>query len=100
MRALFPGGSITGAPKKRVMEIIGDTERFDRGIYCGSTVLCIGNKKVASINIRTANIHLEERMWRYGAGGGITLLSRPVDEFKEMEAKVSSFLTLLKLRGY
>jgi para-aminobenzoate synthetase component 1 len=100
MKALFPGGSITGAPKKRVMEIIDDLERYKRGVYCGSTLLCYGNKKVASINIRTASINIEERMWRYGAGGGITLLSRPVDEFKEMEDKVSSFLKLLKIRGF
>ena len=100
MNALFPGGSITGAPKKRVMGIIADVERYNRGIYCGSTLLCIGNKKVANINIRTASINVEERIWRYGAGGGITLLSRPVDEFKEMEDKVSSFLKLLKIPGY
>jgi anthranilate/para-aminobenzoate synthase component I len=100
MKALFPGGSITGAPKKRVMEIIGDIERYQRGIYCGSTLLCLGNKKAASINIRTASINVEERIWRYGAGGGITLLSRPVDEFKEMEDKVSSFLKLLKISGF
>ncbi len=100
MSALFPGGSITGAPKKRVMEIIANVERFERGIYCGSTLLCIGKRKVASINIRTASIKLEERIWRYGAGGGITLLSRPADEFKEMESKVESFLRLLKISGH
>lgn len=100
MRSLFPGGSITGAPKKRVMEIISKTERYNRGIYCGSTLLCYEDKKMASINIRTASIALGERIWRYGAGGGVTLLSRPVDEFKEMESKVVSFLTLLKVPGY
>lgn len=100
MQALFPGGSITGAPKKRVMEILRGVERFERGIYCGSTVLCIGNRKCASINIRTANINLEQRLWRYGAGGGITLLSKPVSEFKEMEAKVTSFLRLLGVSGH
>jgi len=100
MKALFPGGSITGAPKKRVMEIIKAVECFERGIYCGSTLLCIGDKKIASINIRTASIQIENRVWRYGAGGGVTLLSRPVDEFKEMEAKVESFLKLLKVSGH
>ena len=100
MNALFPGGSITGAPKKRVMEIIKAVECFERGIYCGSTLLCIGDKKIASINIRTASIQIENRVWRYGAGGGVTLLSRPVDEFKEMEAKVESFLRLLKVSGH
>ena len=99
-KKLFPGGSITGAPKKRVMEIIPQVERFKRGLYCGSTLLCIGTKKAASINIRTATINLEERVWRYGAGSGVTLLSRPVDEFKEMEQKVESFLKLLKIAGH
>lgn len=100
LTALFPGGSITGAPKKRVMEIINEVERDPRGIYCGSTLLCYGDKKMASINIRTADINLEQRLWRFGAGGGITLLSKPVDEFNEMESKVRSFLTLIKAPGY
>lgn len=99
-KSLFPGGSITGAPKIRVMEIIASLERFNRGIYCGSTLLCYGDKKVASINIRTASVSPFERMWRYGAGGGITLLSNPVEEFKEMESKVASFLTSIKAPGY
>ena len=100
MEALFPGGSITGAPKKRVMEILSSIERYQRGIYCGSTLLCLGNKKAASINIRTAMVNPEERTWRYGAGGGVTLLSNPVSEFQEMELKVASFLQLLKVPGY
>lgn len=97
---LFPGGSITGAPKKRVMDLIDDIERWPRGIYCGSTLLCYKDKKVACINIRTATLNVSERMWRYGAGGGVTLLSKNTDEFKEMESKVESFLTLVKAPGY
>lgn len=100
IECLFPGGSVTGAPKKRVMEILNQIERYDRQIYCGSTLLCYGDKKVASINIRTAQIDISERLWRYGAGGGVTLLSNAVQEFNEMEAKVYSFLTLLKTPGY
>lgn len=100
MESLFPGGSVTGAPKKRVMQIIGDVERYSRGIYCGSTLLCFQDRKVASINIRTASVSLGDRIWRYGAGGGITLLSKAHLEFKEMEAKVSSFLTSLNVPGY
>ena len=100
LECLFPGGSITGAPKKRVMEILQDVERYPRGIYTGSTILCIDDKKIASINIRTAQISITDRLWRYAAGGGVTLLSRPVFEFQEMEDKVSSFLTLLKAPGY
>ncbi len=98
--SLFPGGSITGAPKKKVMEIIEQVERYDRGIYCGSTILLWKKRKSASINIRTAEVDLMERIWRVGAGGGVTLLSSPVAEFQEMESKVKSFLTLLKAPGY
>lgn len=100
LQCLFPGGSVTGAPKKRVMQIIQDVEHGKRGVYCGSTLLCYGDRKVASINIRTAEIDLSERLWRYGAGGGITLGSNPVHEFQEMEAKVASFLTLIHAPGY
>ena len=100
LECLFPGGSVTGAPKKRVMQIIQNVERYTRGIYCGSTLLCLEDRKMASINIRTASLSIGDRLWRYGAGGGITLLSRPASEFNEMEAKVSSFLTLLKAPGY
>ena len=96
MDSLFPGGSITGAPKKRVMELISRVERYQRRLYCGSTLLCIGKKKSASINIRTAQIDLEQRVWRYGAGGGITLLSQAHKEYQEMELKVQSFLSLFK----
>lgn len=100
LECLFPGGSVTGAPKKRVMEIIQNVERYSRGIYCGSTLLCIGEKKIANINIRTASLSVGDRLWRYGAGGGITLLSKPTSEFQEMESKLASFLTLLKAPGY
>ena len=94
MDALFPGGSITGAPKKRVMDLLSKVERFQRGLYCGSTLLCVKKRKSASINIRTAQIDLEQRIWRYGAGGGITLLSKAHEEFQEMELKVKSFSSL------
>lgn len=100
LECLFPGGSVTGAPKKRVMQIIQEVERYSRGIYCGSTLLCIGSRKVASINIRTAQFSVGDRLWRYGAGGGVTLLSKAVSEYQEMESKVSSFLTLLRAPGY
>ena len=100
LESLFPGGSVTGAPKKRVMEIIQEVERYSRGIYTGSTLLCLDDRKIANINIRTAALSVGDRLWRYGAGGGITLLSKPTSEFQEMESKVTSFLTLLKAPGY
>jgi anthranilate/para-aminobenzoate synthase component I len=95
MKALFPGGSITGAPKKRVMQIIQATEDGPRGIYCGSTVLLDGRIKAASINIRTAVVKTQEKMFYYGAGGGVTLLSKDHHEYQEILSKISSFVQLL-----
>lgn len=100
LECLFPGGSVTGAPKKRVMQIIQNVEHGRRGVYCGSTLLCYGKRKVASINIRTAEADLTERLWSYGAGGGVTLSSSAVHEYQEMESKLNSFLTLVRAPGY
>jgi anthranilate/para-aminobenzoate synthase component I len=96
MRILFPGGSITGAPKKRVMEIIKELEDGPRGIYCGSTVLLDGSIQSSSINIRTAVINTQEKIFYYGAGGGITLLSKEHDEYQEILSKISSFVQLIQ----
>lgn len=92
---LFPGGSIVGAPKINVMRELKRTERHQRNIYSGSTILFWKNHLSASINIRTARINLAEKQWSYGAGGGITLKSQAHNEYIEMESKVDSFLTLL-----
>lgn len=91
---LFPGGSITGAPKKRVIELIKSIETESRGFYCGSTVLLHGNLQSASINIRSATVDFSTNQLSYGAGGGITLLSKPEEEYYEMLAKRDSFINL------
>ncbi len=95
MRALFPGGSITGAPKKRVVKILDNLEDSERGFYCGSTLLLFENIKAASINIRSLEYDTNDGHFKYSAGGGITLLSDWEDEFNEMQLKVRSFLDLL-----
>jgi anthranilate/para-aminobenzoate synthase component I len=93
--SLFPGGSITGAPKKRVMEIIAELEDYKRGFYCGSTVLLHKSMRCASINIRSAEISLDRNEIKYGSGGGVTLLSGCKDEFDESYQKMHSFLKFL-----
>ena len=95
MSALFPGGSITGAPKMRVMEIIQKVEERARGFYCGSTMIRHRSMICASINIRSAEIDFSSKELVYGAGGGITLDSAATEEFNEMYAKQISFLHLL-----
>lgn len=100
VKGLFPGGSITGAPKKRVCELIREIEKEPRGLYCGSTIIKFSAAKnsyhCASINIRTADINLLDRSFTYGAGGGITLQSQAKEEFEEMLLKVQSFTDLLQ----
>lgn len=92
--ALFPGGSITGAPKKRVLNYIHQIEHNPRGLYCGSTLLHFEKFCGMNINIRTADISLLDRHLKLGAGGGVTLRSKPHEEFLEMKSKADSFLTL------
>jgi anthranilate/para-aminobenzoate synthase component I len=93
LECLFPGGSVTGAPKKRVLEIIHRLETETRGHYCGSTWLAYGKTLASSINIRTAEIDMGQREMKYGAGGGVTLQSVDSDEFEEMLRKSESFLS-------
>lgn len=93
LECLFPGGSVIGAPKKRVMELLHQLEPEPRGLYCGSTWLAYRDTLAASINIRTAEIDLSARELKYGAGGGIVLRSTLESEFEEMMRKTESFLS-------
>jgi para-aminobenzoate synthetase component 1 len=98
MEALFPGGSVTGAPKYNVLKYINEIENFERGFYCGSTILLYKNTKSASINIRSSEIDFNQRELKYGSGGGITLLSEAKAEFDEIFTKMDSFLQLIKFK--
>lgn len=97
MKSMFPGASITGAPKKRVTEIIDQIENGPRGFYCGSTYVSFQDFTAASINIRSFNADLSLKNLSYGAGGGVTLQSSGCDEYEEMLIKVKSFSDLLNL---
>jgi para-aminobenzoate synthetase/4-amino-4-deoxychorismate lyase len=90
-RALFPCGSVTGAPKARTMELIQDVEDSSRGVYCGAigVVAPPGAPFRArfSVAIRTVLIDREHGNATYGTGGGITWGSRPAAEYTELLAK-------------
>lgn len=89
--AAFPGGSITGAPKIRAMEIITELERIERGIYCGS-IGYLGFDGAADLNIAIRTVTLvggEAIVW---AGGGMTALSTPSDEYDESILKARRVL--------
>jgi para-aminobenzoate synthetase/4-amino-4-deoxychorismate lyase len=92
MRALFPCGSITGAPKIRTMQIIRDLERFPRGAYTGAIgLLKPGGDCVFNVAIRTVVIDTETDVATFGVGGGVTIDSTAEREYEECLVK-SRFL--------
>jgi len=98
LAAVFPGGSITGAPKLRAMEIIDELEPAARGIFCGS-LGWIGYDGAMdfSILIRTLEVLPgETRLW---AGAGITLLSDPEAEHAEIRLKAERIIGAAKPVG-
>lgn len=82
VEALFPGGSITGAPKIRAMEIIEELEPTRRGVYCGSMGY-IGFDGEAELNIAIRSLHLKDGWLDYQVGGGIVWDSDPQAELQE-----------------
>lgn len=94
LAATFPGGSITGAPKIRAMEIIGALEQRPRGVYCGSIGwLGFDGSMDTSIAIRT--VTMTGRRATFSAGGGITALSKPAEEYEETLVKADRILAAL-----
>jgi para-aminobenzoate synthetase component 1 len=96
LRATFPGGSITGAPKRRAMEIIEELEPVRRGPYTGATGWfgAAGDLDLA-IAIRTATVRAGRLT--LSVGGGIVADSDPVAELAETEAKARAFRDLCQL---
>lgn len=95
LRGSFPGGSITGAPKMRAMQIIEELEPHRRGVYCGSLgyVGCDGNM---DLNIAIRTLVYAGGMIRFWAGGGIVADSRLEDEYQETFDKAAAMLKLLQ----
>ncbi|KAF7328484.1 Para-aminobenzoic acid synthetase [Mycena venus] len=101
LRTSLPPGSMTGAPKKRSVEILQSLEDDNRGIYSGIFgYWCVGGGGDWSVTIRSCfkyedpcktNIKSDE-VWVLGAGGAITALSDPEAEWDEMNTKLQSVL--------
>lgn len=89
VRAVFPGGSITGAPKHRTVEIIDELEHEPRGIYCGAILVLEPAGLRMSIPIRTGT--LDEQGLSLRSGGGIVVDSDPESERLETIAKARAF---------
>jgi para-aminobenzoate synthetase component 1 len=98
LRACFPGGSITGAPKLRAMEIIEELEPNRRGLYCGAIgYIGFDGNMDTNIAIRTA-IYSHGEI-RFYAGGGVVADSELAKEYRETWDKASSMIELLKAFG-
>jgi anthranilate/para-aminobenzoate synthase component I len=82
LASCFPGGSITGAPKKRAMEIIRELENSPRGIYCGA-VGWLGFNGESSFNIAIRTLVRNNERLSYHVGAGIVADSDPEKEYEE-----------------
>jgi para-aminobenzoate synthetase component 1 len=94
LRAAFPGGSITGAPKIRAMQIIAELEGVARGPYCGAAAwLGFDGAMDSSVLIRTVTVAADRVVAQ--AGGGIVADSDPAGEWEELMVKVRPLLRAL-----
>ena len=89
--AVFPGGSITGAPKARAMEIIEEIEHHPRGAFCGAFGY-FGFDGTADMNIMIRTVQIKENTARLDVGGGITHLSDPDAEYHESLLKADRIM--------
>jgi para-aminobenzoate synthetase component 1 len=95
LKAAFPGGSVTGAPKVRAMEIIAELEPTARGAYCGALgYIGFDGSMDASILIRT--ITAAGGYWQFPVGGGIVAQSDPHREYEETWHKAEGLLRALQ----
>ena len=103
LTAIFPCGSVTGAPKKRTMEIIQDLEDEPRGLYCGAIAWfdpsesnqVLGDLGM-SVVIRTLEVN-KDQSFTMGVGGGITIDSDGDDEWHECQTKAAFLYSLSKI---
>jgi para-aminobenzoate synthetase len=89
VRALFPGGSMTGAPKIRAMRILGALEGAPRGVYAGGIGM-VSFAGVVDLAMAIRTIVVSERELSFGVGGAVTVLSDAEAELDEALAKAAA----------
>ncbi|HEY5267044.1 MAG TPA: aminodeoxychorismate synthase component I [Acidimicrobiales bacterium] len=96
--AMFPCGSVTGAPKQSAMNIIEELEQSERGVYCGAIGLLSPSPRGVharfNVAIRTAVVDQRGGQARFGSGGGIVAASQPESEYREMILKADMLNTV------
>ncbi len=96
IKSMFPGGSITGAPKIRAMEIIDELEKSHRGIYTGS-IGFIDFSLNAMFNIAIRTLMMENEKFWFNVGSGIVADSSPEKEYQETLHKAKGILSALNI---
>lgn len=99
IRALFPGGSITGAPKIRAMEVIDELEGVRRGVYTGS-VGYIDFSGNADFNIAIRTVQIKGSELSFNVGGGVVWDSEPEAEYQESWHKAAGILRAIGIPPY
>lgn len=95
LRDSFPGGSITGAPKRRAMEVIAELETHEREVYCGSVLYVSADGRMDS-NIAIRSLLCDNEQIRCWGGGGIVADSDCEKEYQESYDKIGKFLEALE----
>ena len=95
LEATIPSGSVTGAPKKRALEIIDDTEISPRGLYCGN-LFWISYDGAMDSSVLIRSLSRIKTQISIGSGGGITWLSDPENEYNEMILKATPILKVFQ----
>jgi para-aminobenzoate synthetase len=96
VRALFPTGSMTGAPKLRTMQVIEAVETSPRGIYAGAFGWISGDGRAELAVVIRSLVRSPAGRWSLGTGGGVTVRSDLVEEWAETEWKVRRLAGVLE----
>ena len=96
IKAVFPGGSVTGCPKIRACQIMDELERGGRGLYTGTFGYADFQGRM-DFNIMIRSLFMKGHRFIFNVGGGITLLSTPEDEYQETIHKASPLWEALGL---
>ena len=99
LKAAFPMGSMTGAPKIQVMQDIEKFENFRRGWYSGSIGYIAGGNFDLNVVIRSLQLKKDENQLHYHVGGAITIDSIPEDEYQECLHKAAGMIQALTTEG-
>jgi anthranilate synthase component I len=97
LRACFPAGTVSGAPKVRAMQIISELEGYRRGIYAGAVGYCLPAEAVLDTCIAIRTLWLHDGVAYLQAGGGIVADSEPEAEHEECLAKLRALETAIEL---